>query len=248
MANIQIDEFHIKVRWLFALAKRSEAIALPEDFPKFGTWKAFAQALGTTSQHLGNWCPPPHNPLRPLKSGHQADKPPVGIARNMARLFGFAPMPAGVDDDPVWQEWWARQWPSFTPSETNKLKKAPTEDFKKRYREALQRHELQFQKPILPAPKAATALGSTPSPIPSVVAHRAASQIIASAAQFRAELDAEMRFDNVKAVILRIIGCIADLPADSRNGAMCTWTSYETFKKLSAAVSMLLTKLKREVP
>jgi hypothetical protein len=49
MANIQIDEFHIKVRWLFGLATGKERSPLPRDFPKFSLLKDVVQALGAPS-------------------------------------------------------------------------------------------------------------------------------------------------------------------------------------------------------
>jgi hypothetical protein len=92
MANIQIDEFHIKVRWLFGLATRKERSQLPRDFPKFNLLKDVVQALGAKQQTFGMWCP-----LNPKKKdgtpAPQMDKPTAAFARNVARMFGFAPQP-----------------------------------------------------------------------------------------------------------------------------------------------------------
>ena len=92
MANIQIHEFHIKVRWLFGLATRKERSQLPPEFPKFSRFKDVVQALGATQQTFGMWCP-----LNPKKKdgtpAPQMDKPTAAFARNVARMFGFAPSP-----------------------------------------------------------------------------------------------------------------------------------------------------------
>ena len=69
--NIWIHEGGAKVRWLFALASRDNAvirpeggepIRLPDDFPRHANWKDFAAALGTTSPNLNNWFPDPGKP------------------------------------------------------------------------------------------------------------------------------------------------------------------------------------------
>jgi hypothetical protein len=149
MANIQIHEFHIKVRWLLGLATGKERSQLPRDFPKFKSLKDVVRALGATPQRFGMWCP-----LNPKKKdgtpAPQMDKPPAAFARNVARMFGFAPQPDGVDDDGVWSNWWANDWPCSTPRETNARTNAPAAEFTRRYLDALATSgKLKFQKPII---------------------------------------------------------------------------------------------------
>jgi hypothetical protein len=163
MANIQIDEFHIKVRWLFELATRKKQSGLPHGFPKFSRLKDVVATLGATQQRFGNWCPPVKKDGTPAP---QLNKPPAEFARNVARMFGFAPQPDGIDDDEVWRKWWANDWPCFTPSETNKKTQAPAAEFKERYLAALTAGSLKFQQPLA-APKPARGRPATPpAPLP----------------------------------------------------------------------------------
>jgi formylglycine-generating enzyme required for sulfatase activity len=211
MANIQIHEFHIKVRWLFALASGKEPAQLPGDFPKFTLWKDFATALGTTPQHLGNWCPPPlaqrRNAMRDRAPDQPIDRPPLSIARNVARIFGFAP-DGGVDDDEVWRTWWAHHWPSFTPCETNGSTHAPASVFKERYIEALTNGTLRF-------PPQGSLQGSKrelPGSADARPAIEQANDISSLIEQFRAELTTVPRLGNMATFILGLFDRIRDLP------------------------------------
>jgi hypothetical protein len=148
MKNILIHEGHIKVRWLAYLAVRHKDVAeelsiLPIDFPRFKLLKDVAVALGAKPSAFSNWFPDPTKPDRD-KGAELVNRPPPDFARNVAKLFGFAP---ASDDDHVWRDWWAKSWPSFMPSENddaNRNQKAPAEDFKKQYREALKNGSLTF--------------------------------------------------------------------------------------------------------
>jgi hypothetical protein len=148
MKNILIHEGNIKVRWLAYLAVRHKDVAeehslLPVDFPRLERLKDVADALGTTPSAFSNWFPDPTKPDR-TKGAELVNRPPSDFARNVAKLFGFAPP---SDDDHVWRDWWANCWPSFMPSEnddTNRNQKTSAEDFKKQYREALKNGSLKF--------------------------------------------------------------------------------------------------------
>ena len=218
MANIQIHEFHIKVRWLFALAHSKETAQLPSNFPRFRFWKEFAAALDTTPQHLGNWCPPPRaerrNPLRDRDA--PIDRPPVAIARNIARIFGFAPL-GGTDDDEVWRKWWENHWPSFTPGETECKTTAPASDFKERYLVALANGTLKFERAIFPGEGGRQGskpdLPSTAPSRPTIAQARTLSHLIE---QFGAELATVPRFANVAPFILGLFDRVHDLADPSQ--------------------------------
>jgi hypothetical protein len=210
MANIQIHEFHIKVRWLFGLATCNERSQLPREFPKFGLLKDVVEALGATQQTFGMWCP-----LNPKKKdgtpAPQMDKPPAAFARNVARMFGFAPQPDGVDDDEVWSEWWANDWSCFTPRETNAPTNAPAAEFTRRYLDALATGKLKFQKPIIaPANRARARPPAPPPPLPPN-----AEKIAGLTEQFRTELATEPRLGNVAKFILDLLENLRDLPDPS---------------------------------
>src|SRR5215467_5239737 len=142
--NCWIDEFHIKVDWLLNLWRNGQSIELPSDLPRLEDRKRLAGTLQVKESLLSTWCPKP----KELKTfTKQLNRPQVLFVRNVARIYGFAP-PESADDDIVWRDWWANQWPSFTPgeiktSQTNKPK-APTPVFQTRYLEALTRGALKF--------------------------------------------------------------------------------------------------------
>src|SRR5262249_44792304 len=128
-SNCWIDDFHIKVNWLLNLPSSAEII-LPSDFPR-KTRQILAKELGVTPNDVSNWCPNPNKHTTPSKP---ANHPKVHFARNIARVFGFAPLD-GIDNDDVWQKWWASSWPSFTPSETRQRTRAPADTFQTQYRD-----------------------------------------------------------------------------------------------------------------
>jgi hypothetical protein len=171
--NIQIDEGHIKVRWLLALSQRRKDVAwelesLPAEFPNFGRGKDLAEALGAKDSAFSNWFP---HPARP-HARDTLNRPPPEVARNLARIFGFAPP---SDDDHVWNEWWAKSWPSFMPSEddkTNRKQKGSAEDFKAQYREALKNKSLTFRAPIVSSD--ALTIEDNASPPPPRISHEQA--------------------------------------------------------------------------
>lgn len=180
MKCIDIDEGHIKVRWLLALAQRGEDVAwerelLPAEFPNFKWDKDLAKALGAKQSAFSNWFPDkPH-------ARNTLYRPPPEIARNLARIFGFAPP---SDDDHVWREWWAKSWPSFMPSEddnTNRRKQAPAEAFKAQYREALKNKSLTFRPPIVSSDTLTIEDNTSPPPAP--IPHEQAGTEVAKPAE-----------------------------------------------------------------
>lgn len=132
--NFWIDDFYIKVRWLFGLSSGAETAELPDNFPAFEEWKDFADELGTSDTNLMNWCPPLDSDRRFEQNNSSLNRPPLEIVRKIARLYRFAP------DDGEWDSWWKGRWSSFTPSENNEINrkiKAPADIFKQQYLAAL---------------------------------------------------------------------------------------------------------------
>src|SRR4051812_24324098 len=104
MKCIFVDEGHIKVRWLLALAQRNRTVApeaissLPDDFPDFERVQDLVAALGVRPTAFSNWFAEPTE-RQGAKINTQFNRPRVQVARDIARIFGFAPP---SDDDEAW--------------------------------------------------------------------------------------------------------------------------------------------------
>jgi hypothetical protein len=179
--NIEVEDGHIKVRWLLSLARgkagAEDKKLLPENFPRFENAEDLAHALGATKSDFSNWFPSPDKGkiIKP-----PANRPRVEAVRNVARIFGFAPDP---DEDDAWPNWWKAQWASFMPSEddnTNHQQSAPAELFLEAYREALANDRLKFRLPTgaSATPEIQTNNNSAPLP-PSSGEHTPGDIIVA---------------------------------------------------------------------
>ena len=128
--TILIEEGHEKVRWLLKLAQRHRDVAegvallkqrhkdvaedvalLPKSFPKIQLQAELADMLGASETEFCNWFPQPN---RERKNSESDNRPRIEVLRNVARVFGFAPV---SDDHLAWTEWWESSWSSFLPSE-----------------------------------------------------------------------------------------------------------------------------------
>src|SRR5258708_1903940 len=111
--NILIHEGHLKVHWLLALAagETEELNLLPADFPPYKL-NELAKAFGVLPSTFSNWFPV--DPTKRKTLARMVNRPPVEVARNIARIFGFAPT-----SDDGWSDWWEKDWPSFMPSEVD---------------------------------------------------------------------------------------------------------------------------------
>src|ERR1700730_4872741 len=93
MKCVFVDEGHIKVRWLLALARRDENVAaevissLPDDFPEFEDVQDLVAALGLRPTAFSNWFAEPAK-RQGAKINTQFNRPRVPVARDIARIFG----------------------------------------------------------------------------------------------------------------------------------------------------------------